>query len=120
MANQLPPPLRRAGVLGASAVTAVNAPVLAAMVLGVGLTLVAILALTCALARNKTRRDAAYRVLALLLKVATTEQAATGDAIGHPGAAPCHGLATTTATSVSDQPNCPPDGWPPTPGRSTE
>jgi hypothetical protein len=72
------------------------------VVLGTGLTLVTILALTGALARHKTRREAAYRMLALLLKVLTSEQAATGDATGHPSAAP--------ATSMPDQPKCPAGG----------
>jgi hypothetical protein len=84
MANQLPTFLRRAGMLGAGAVTTVTAPTATAVVLGTGLTLVTILALTGALARHKTRREAAYRMLALLFKVLTTEQAATGDATGHP------------------------------------
>lgn len=67
MANQLPTSLSRAGVLGAGMVAAANAPVLTGVVLGVGLTLVGILALTGVLARRRTRRDAAYRMLALLL-----------------------------------------------------
>jgi hypothetical protein len=67
MANQLPTSLSRAGVLGAGAVAAANAPVLTAVVLGVGLTLVGILALIGVLARRRTRRDDAYRMLALLL-----------------------------------------------------
>lgn len=79
MANQLPTFLRGAGILGAGAVTAATAPITTAVALGAGLTLVAILALTGALARHRTRREAAYRVLALLLKVLTTEQAATRD-----------------------------------------
>ncbi|MEU0797310.1 hypothetical protein ABZ342_45225 [Amycolatopsis sp. NPDC005961] len=105
MANQLPTFLRRAGILGAGAVTAATAPIATAVALGTGLTLVAILALTGALARHRTRREAAYRVLALLLKVLTTEQAATGDAIGHPSTTPCHRPATSAATSVLDQPD---------------
>ncbi len=68
MANQLPTFPRRAGLLGAGAVTAATAPTAITVVLGIALTLVAILALTGALARHRTRRDAAYRVLALLLR----------------------------------------------------
>lgn len=107
MANQLPTFLRRVGMLGAGAVIATTAPTATTVTLGTGLTLVAILALTGALARRRTRREAAYRVLALLLKVLTTEQTVTGETIGHPGAALCHAPTTSAATSTPDQPNCP-------------
>ncbi len=71
MANPLPTSLSRAGVLGAGAFAAANAPVLTAAVFGVGLTLVTILALTGVLAGRKARRDAAYKVLTLLLACPT-------------------------------------------------
>lgn len=72
MANQLPTFLRRAGMLAAGAVTAATSPAATVLALGTGLALVAILALTGALARRRTRREAAYQVLALLLKGATS------------------------------------------------
>jgi predicted component of type VI protein secretion system len=63
----LAPSLLKIGAAGGTLLAAAHAPVLAALALGLMSLLVATLALIAALSKGKERRDAAYRVLKLLL-----------------------------------------------------
>ncbi len=55
------------GATSGGLVAAVHAPLLATCVLGSALLLITVVALVAALSRRKARRDAAYKVLHLLL-----------------------------------------------------
>ena len=67
MAHQLTTWLSKAPTSSPSTFAAGHVPFLAATTSCVTLTLITVLALVSALAKTKTRRDAAYKVLKLLL-----------------------------------------------------
>ncbi len=66
------------GASGGSLLAAAHAPVFAAFVVGMALLLITALALIAALSTKKERRDAAYKVLKLILDTLRRPQSSSG------------------------------------------
>jgi hypothetical protein len=66
------------GAAGGTLLAAAHAPVLAAFAVGMALLLITALALIAALSTKKDRRDAAYKVLKLILDTLRRPQSSSG------------------------------------------